>query len=231
MQKLNTKIESFYIDSNICGDFPPMFYRNPSKTQKILSLGLNPSLTSDFEDILKERKLTFKDFIESKNIEEREKKIEDIINYQDELKYGVNEKKPIPYFNHLTNFFSQLKKNEYNNFKENVYHYDLFQIRKTDSKEVISVFKNELLQEVFGHLEYVISEINPEIIFVFNATVSGILKEQNLFFKNQKIDEQDGCYYYKGIPVILTNQLSGGATSSVYRELLIWNVNRILNKK
>ena len=72
MQKLNSKIESFYIESNICGDYPPMFYKIPSKTQKILSLGLNPSLTNDFEDILKLRKLTFKDFIGSKNIEERE---------------------------------------------------------------------------------------------------------------------------------------------------------------
>ena len=80
-------------------------------------------------------------------------------------------------------------------------------------------------------MELVINELNPEIIFVFNAAVSKLLKEQQLFFKNQKIDELDGCYYYKNIPVILANQLSGGATSTVYKEILIWNANRIINHK
>lgn len=231
MYILNSKIESFYLDKEICGDYPPMFYETPTKAHKILSLGLNPSLTDTFKDVLKKRKLTLLDIQKSKNTE-REKKIEALIDYQAELKFGLNEIKPIPYFNHLANFFSQFKKKGYNNFKENVYHYDLCKIRNTDSKKVISKLKDEaLLFEALCQLELVINELNPEIIFVFNAAVSKLLKEQQLFFKNQKIDELDGCYYYKNIPVILANQLSGGATSTVYKEILIWNANRIINHK
>ena len=94
MYILNSKIESFYLDKEICGDYPPMFYETPTKAHKILSLGLNPSLTDTFKDVFKKRKLTLLDIQKSKNTE-REKKIEALIDYQAELKFGLNEIKPI----------------------------------------------------------------------------------------------------------------------------------------
>ena len=82
------------------------------------------------------------------------------------------------------------------------------------------------------HLLKIIDIVKPEIIFVFNAFLSKLLIE-NDFFSIKKIDKANGCYFLKGShefypKIILANQLSGGATSIVYRDLLVWNTQRIL---
>ena len=80
------------------------------------------------------------------------------------------------------------------------------------------------------HLDTIIEVVQPKIIFVFNGTLAKLLKVNN-FFSSENLHEDLGCYFYKDIPVVLANQLSGGSTSSLYREMLIWNTKRILNKK
>ena len=89
--------------------------------------------------------------------------------------------------------------------------------------------EKHLLPELIDQLELVIDQLQPKIIFVFNATVSKLLKE-NSFLSSNNLDNELGCYFKKDIPVILANQLSGGATSTIYRDILIWNTKRIINK-
>ena len=216
-EKLNSKIELLYLSQNDM-EFPPMFYSLPSKQQKILSLGLNPSLTEEFK-----RELTLRN-LKSLDKAEKHSKIIALIAYQNELKKG---QKQIQYFKNLDFFFKGIEKEGYNSFEKNVFHYDLYQIRDTNSKKIISEIKGDLMLDVLTHLELVVYELNPKIIFVFNAMVSNILKTN--FLTNGEIDKNEGCYFYNDIPVILANQLSGGATSNVYRDMLIWNANRIIN--
>jgi len=84
--------------------------------------------------------------------------------------------------------------------------------------------------ELINQFKLVIDEVKPKIIFVFNAYVSDLLKRDGDFLKEAQIDDELGCHLYNDIPIVLANQLSGGATSIVYRDILIWNTKRILNK-
>ena len=93
---------------------------------------------------------------------------------------------------------------------------------------------NDKYKYFVNHFNKIIEVVNPDVIFVFNASLSRLLIEKD-FFSSKNIDKEKGCYFLKDKPgsspkVILANQLSGGATSSVYKELLIWNANRIINK-
>ena len=121
---------------------------------------------------------------------------------------------------------------EKSSFKDHVFHYDFCQLRLTDSQKInpIVSIHYKLLSD---HLRDIINLVNPEVIIVFNAWLAKLLRE-NDFFSAKEIDKNSGCYFLKGKSnttpkIILANQLSGGATSTVYRELMVWNVQRILN--
>ncbi|MBT6236063.1 MAG: hypothetical protein HOI49_08280 [Bacteroidetes bacterium] len=206
--------------------FVPMFYENPSKEQVILTLGLNPSLTTEFKSELNARGLELELF-EKASTAEQNKKITDTINYQKELKYGDDS---IQYFNLQKRFFEDIGVD----MEKNVFHYDLYQNRETNSKNVIKDLKNDkdLTTELIRQLKEVIVLVNPKLILVFNASVSKILKDSDVFFDNihLELDPEKGCYYYYETPLVLANQLSGGATSIVYRDILVWLTKRILKK-
>lgn len=85
-----------------------------------------------------------------------------------------------------------------------------------------------LLDYLIKQLEFVIKILKPKIILVFNASVSKIVKQRISFFSDRNLNHEHGCYFYKTTTVISANQLSGGATSGVYRDILIWNCNRLL---
>jgi hypothetical protein len=228
MNDINKKIIDFYINENQLKDhkYIPMFYDSPSVKHRVLSIGLNPSLTDNIIKDLDDKELTLEHFQKS-NETLKISKIQEAINFQKALKY---EQKKIIYFKLLEQFFENVG---YPNFEESVYHYDLYQKRHTDSEVVKKeFFKNkQLLPELITHLELIISELKPEIIFVFNAFVADKIKETKFLNNPKELDTELGCYFHKDIPVILANQLSGGATSSVYRDILVWHTKRILNKK
>ena len=225
MTELNKKIFDFYVNNSICGEYPPMFYGPILNSYKILSLGLNPSLTNSAIEELQEKKLLIKNF---KTAEKKKRNIliDAIITNQKKLKYGENQ---IPYFRSLEKFFKNLDEG-YNNFINEVFHYDLCQIRQTDSKVVVKQITEDplLLDYLIKQLEFVIKILKPKIILVFNASVSKILKQRISFFSDRNLNHEHGCYFYKTTPVICANQLSGGATSGVYRDILIWNCNRLI---
>jgi hypothetical protein len=228
MNELNKKIIDFYLKSNTIkvNDFLPMFYGDPTNSYKVVSVGLNPSLTEKFSNELEQKELTVHHFEKSNNIEKLAK-IENCIDFQSQLKYGVNQ---IPYFKLLKSFFIDIG---YNQFEKEVFHYDLYQKRETDSKIIKDDFEKDkaLLGELVNHLRFVIDKIEPEIIIILNAYVANLIKDKTDFLQEPKqLDTELGCYFHKGIPVILANQLSGGATSSVYRDILIWKIKRILIK-
>ena len=202
-----------------------MFYDSPSEKHRVLSIGLNPSLTENIIKDLDDKELMLEHF-ERANETLKISKIQEAVNHQKALKYG---QKKIPYFKLLEQFFENVG---YPNFEESVYHYDLYQKRNTDSEVVKKeLLKNkQLLPELISHLELIISELQPEIIFVFNAFVADKIKETKFLSNPEELDPELGCYFHKDIPVILANQLSGGATSSVYRDILVWHTKRILNK-
>ena len=105
-------------------------------------------------------------------------------------------------------------------------------MRHTDSKDMTNLMIKKY-DTFVKHLKLVIDVINPELIFIFNASLARLLKD-NDFFTSQTLDKEKGCYFLKHnlqskTKIILANQLSGGATSTVYRDLIVYNVQRILN--
>ena len=92
------------------------------------------------------------------------------------------------------------------------------------------------------HFDLITKLINPDYIFIFNATLLKILIKNNFFERITKlIKSKDDFEYYNefmdyngvckrnGMKFIVGNQLSSGATSRVYRANLIANVRRLLN--
>ena len=208
-------------------DYLPMFYATPTG-QKVLSIGLNPSMPENIMNFLEKHNLKVKGFEYLSDAEQKDK-IDKVIAYQKSLKYENDGKKKMKYFNELDKFFKELGQKGFNDFQEDVYHYDLYQKRNTASKEVkIELKDNIRVAELINQTKQVIEELKPKIIFVFNAYVSDLLKKNGGFLKEAQINHELGCYLYKEIPLVLANQLSGGATSIVYREILIWNTKRIL---
>ena len=208
-------------------DYLPMFYAIPTG-QKVLSIGLNPSMPENIMNFLEKHNLKVKGF-EYLSVAEQKDKIDKIIAYQKSLKYENDGKKKMKYFNELDKFFKELKQKGFNDFQEDVYHYDLYQKRNTASEEVkIELKDNLLVTALINQTKQVIEELKPKIIFVFNAYVSDLLKKEGGFLKEAQINHELGCHLYKEIPLVLANQLSGGATSIVYKDILIWNTKRIL---
>ena len=248
IKEINELIESDYtqedIDNNHEGWFPLMKYdeeygiTKSFDTIQFLTVGLNPSLTNKFKEHIHSAIFEIKDQFDPKSKHDfgrRDKYLMDkeaitkkLIDYQALLKYDNKEQSP--YFKHLKSFFEDIDKKI--SFRDHVFHYDFCQLRHTNSKEMTNVL-NDKYKYFANHFNKIIEAVNPEFIFVFNASLSRLLID-NDFFSTKHLDE-NGCYYLKdkhasSPKVILANQLSGGATSSVYKELLIWNVNRIINK-
>ena len=228
--------------------FPLMKYSEdygnsiPMSDIKYLSVGLNPSLTAKAEENIHckifgiEDKYDFKnetklgilrhDFYKKNQIDIDKK----LIDYQKEMKYGA---KQIPYFKLLIDFFNSIE--EKDTFKQHVFRYDFCQLRHTDSKRIQKVIvKKENYLMLVQHFKQIVEITKPEFVFVFNAFIAGLLKD-NDFFSSNNLDENYGCYFmnnsdYISPKFILANQLSGGATSNIYKDLLIWNTKRILKK-
>lgn len=245
IKEINERIELDYYREKInVGNtswFPLMKYdeeygnTKSLETIQYLSIGLNPSLTDKFAKYIHETIFEIKHKFDPKSnhdfgrkdkyLNNKEDLIKKLVDYQSILKYDQKER--IAYFTQLEKFFIEV--NNKINFKENIFHYDFCQLRHTDSVDINEIVKNNY--KIFiDHLEAIIEVVQPKIIFIFNASLAMLLKE-NKFFSTDILDAELGCYFYKENPVILANQLSGGATSSVYREILLWNTKRILNKQ
>ncbi len=249
IKEINELIESDYIQEDIHnnhdGWFPLMKYDEDYGITKsfdaiqFLTVGLNPSLTNNFKEHIHSTIFEIKDKFDPKSkhdfgrkdkyVIDKEAITKKLIDYQALLKY--DNKEQIPYFKHLKSFFEDINKEI--SFKDHVFHYDFCQLRHTNSKEITNIL-NDKYEYFAKHFNKIIEAVNPEYIFVFNASLSRLLIDKD-FFSSKTIHKESGCYYLKDKPgsspkVILANQLSGGATSSVYKELLIWNVNRIINK-
>lgn len=244
IKEINERIESDYISEKInlanTNWFPLMKYDEDYGVSKSLDaikhliVGLNPSLTNKFAKHIHETIFEIEDTFDPMSTHDygrKEKYLNNkaaitkkLIDYQALLKYDSKER--IPYFKQLENFFIEIENKT--NFKENIFHYDFCQLRHTDSNGIKKTIEDnyEILAK---HLDSIIEVVQPKIIFVFNGTLAKLLKDNN-FFSSVNLDAELGCYFHKDIPVVLANQLSGGATSSVYREMLIWNTKRILNK-
>lgn len=202
---------------------PPMFY--PSfRAQKILSVGLNPSLTIEF----------FKSLPIDKNIDKNigsyeEKQVDELVEFQKRLKFGAEQ---IEYFRQQHIFFRDL--DDKLQIEEEVFHYDLMQIRHTNAEGVLRLFEDKndkrLRANAVADFKFVVDSLQPKIIFVFNAAVARLFSENSNELYS-KYDSKNGCYDFAGIPLILANQLSGGATSRVFRELLLWNSRRIYSEE
>lgn len=193
---------------------PPMFYP-PFATQRILSVGLNPSLTLRI----------FNELPTNENVPPYgEEQIDELVAFQRGLKFGPGQ---INYFDQQHGFFQELG---IANIEDEVFHYDLIQLRHTNASRVVELLRdgenNELRDAAMSHFEFVVASLKPSIIFVFNAKVSYFVSEV-MADVTSGFDSTKGCYDFMGIPLILANQLSGGATSRFFRELLIWNSRRI----
>lgn len=250
IKDFNKSIEEDYKDINPSNEswFPLMKYDENygfSKSLddvKFLSIGLNPSLTEKFAVHIHRNILGVKKELDFKSTltlgEERRSAFDQnadvivpkLVEFQSRLKYDPIEQ--IPYFNYLTSFFQEIADNI--SFEKHVFHYDFCQLRLTDSKAINPLIStNSSLFE--RHLIDIIDIVKPEFIFVFNGWLAKHLRDKD-FFSAKQIDDIQGCYFLKGKSncspkIVLANQLSGGATSVVYRELMIWNVKRILKGK
>jgi hypothetical protein len=208
-----------------------------------VSVGLNPSLTDQFARKIREiilgphhpnvDAMSCGATLQSHYFDNRDALTGKLIEFQRSLKYKPSELgKPnsqIPYFRSLDRFFENLR--GANCFEHNVFHYDFCQLRCTNAKEVQPVIEKhyEMLE---SHFLKVLELTNPKIVFIFNAYLSNLLVNKNLF--TRRCLDNDGCYYLKGndglMPkFILANQLTGGATSKAYSDLLIWHSKRIVD--
>ena len=106
-------------------DYLPMFYAIPTG-QKVLSIGLNPSMPENIMNFLEKHNLKVKGFEYLSDTEQKDK-IDKVIAYQKSLKYENDGKKKMKYFNELDKFFKELEQKGFNDFQEDVYHYDLYQ--------------------------------------------------------------------------------------------------------
>jgi hypothetical protein len=244
IKEINELIEREYIQEKIQNVrdnwFPLMKYDEDYGVSKSLHdiqyliVGLNPSLTNKFAKHIHETIFEIEDTFDPMSTHDYGRKeiylknkaaiTKKLVDYQALLKYDSKER--IPYFKQLENFFIEIENKT--SFKENIFHYDFCQLRHTDSNGIKKIIEDnyEILTK---HLDTIIELVQPKIIFIFNASLATLLKENN-FFSSTNLDDELGCYFYNDIPVVLANQLSGGATSSVYREILIWNTKKILNK-
>jgi hypothetical protein len=245
IKKINELIESDYnrekINVNDTPWFPLMKYDEEYGYTKSLDdihfliVGLNPSLSEKFAENIHSTIFEIEDKFDTRSNHDygrKEKYLKNkveitkkLVDYQALLKYDKKER--ITYFAQLEKFFVEVENKI--NFKENIFHYDFCQLRHTDSNDIKKIIIENY--KIFtNHLDNIIEVVQPKIIFVFNATLAKLLKE-NKFFISNNLHSELGCYFYHDTPVVLANQLTGGATSSVYREMLIWNTKRILNKK
>jgi hypothetical protein len=247
----NSDLDKGYEDLNKKSEgwYPIMYYDENIvlEDKNYITIGINPSLTDN-------AKLAINDIFDIKpfNVEfdgkgderfnkfnsKKIRKKEELIKYQHKLKYDSNYQ--IKYFNELNQFFQSVGKN----FEEDVFHYDFCQLRNTASGDIKDwIKKNDNYYNLLcTHFDLIIKLINPDYIFIFNATLIEILMEKGFFKKRKnKIKDKKHFEYYnefmddngvckrKKTKFIVGNQLSGGATSRVYRANLIANVRRLLN--
>lgn len=244
IKEINERIESDYNSEKInlsnTNWFPLMKYNEDYGVSKSLDaikyliVGLNPSLTNKIAEYIHSAIFHIGDNFDPKSNHDygREKIYlknkaaitKKLVNYQEFLKYDSKER--ITYFKQLERFFCEIE--DKTSFKENVFHYDFCQLRHTDSNGIKKIIEDNY-ETLSKHLDSIIEVVQPKIIFIFNGSLARLLKINN-FFSSNNLDSELGCYFYKDIPTVLANQLSGGATSSVYREILIWNTKRILKK-
>jgi hypothetical protein len=238
-EDLNTKSKSWY----------PLMYYNENivlEDKNYITMGINPSLTDEAKTEIN-KIFEIKDFdvkVDGKG-EERFNKFNSnrqiknkLIEFQNKLKYDDEDQ--IEYFKTLEYFFKSVGKN----FEEDVFHYDFCQKRNTasgDIKKEIKIKSN--YEKLCIHFDEIAKLIKPDYIFIFNATLFKILIMRDFFERvNLDIIDKDDFQYYNefmddngvcernGMKFIVGNQLSGGATSRVYRANLIANVNRLINK-
>ena len=243
---LNTKSKSWY----------PLIYYNENivfEDKNYITMGINPSLTDEAKTEIN-KIFEIKDFdvkVDGKG-EERFNKFNSnrqiknkLIEFQNKLKYDDEDQ--IEYFKTLEYFFKSVCKN----FKKDVFHYDFYQKRNTVSEDIKKEIKIKGTYEKFCiHFDEIAKLIKPDYIFIFNATLFKILIMRDFFEKRvnlvgsinnrrDMIDKDDFQYYNEfmddngvcernGMKFIVGNQLSGGATSRVYRANLIANVRRLL---
>mgnify|MGYP001223605262 FL=1 len=256
----NSLLDDDYKSLNQSSDswYPIMYYDETIDLEKkrFITVGINPSLTVNAKKYINKKILKINEYSVKYEKKEDEKDNcgnlrfdkfssnkdfykKELINYQKEIKYS---KKPISYFKFLDYFFQAVKID----FEEDVFHYDFCQRRNTDSVTIgewLSKNKYSNFNRLIHHLDQIIQLIQPKYVFIFNASLVEMLMEKNFFDKNldlKKIGKDfqlyneyindDGVCTRKDTKFIIGNQLSGGATSRVYRANLIANVNRLINK-
>jgi len=241
-EDLNKKSESWY----------PIMYYNENinvASKNYMTIGINPSLTDEakliINDILEIEQFNVE--VDGKGVDrhnkfnnKRKNIITKLIAYQNKLKFSLGSQKfQIQYFKTLHQFFKSIGKN----FESDVFHYDFCQLRNTDSGDIKQWLKQKDNYNLLcKHFDMISKFINPEYIFIFNATLLEILMENDFFdrkknntkskkhfdFYNDFMDD-DGICHRRTLKFIIANQLSGGATSRVYRANLVANVKRLLS--
>lgn len=223
--------------------FPLMKYdedygvSKPFDDINILTVGLNPSLTEKSAQKIHHEILGIQNYYSFANKlkfgNERYEaysinKIE-ITKKMIEFQYNLKYLDQIQYFKLIDEFCTEIS-GKNSTFKNNVFHYDFCQMRETDSRKMKSVTKENyiVLRE---HFVKIIEMVQPKVIFIFNGFLSSLLLENNFFTQNDP-DKNEGCYFLNdngNTPkIVLSNQLSGGATSKVHKKMLIWHGKRLL---
>ena len=257
----NCFLDNEYKDLNPCKEnwYPIMYYDETIDLQKkrYMTVGINPSLTVNAKKHINKKILEIKEFsVKYERQEDKDDRCgvyrfnkfvsdkdyfkQKLILYQKEVKYSEN---PISYFKTLDHFFQAVKID----FEEDVFHYDFCQRRNTDSVTIgewLSKNKYSNFNRLKHHLDLIVQLIQPEYVFIFNASLVQMLMENNFFdccnlkplYRKDHFQFYNEFMNYNGVSTrketkfIIGNQLSGGATSRVYRANLVANVNRLINK-
>jgi len=207
------KLLEQYFVSDFEKDIVPLFFDDylNIKEEKILYIGLNPSLTKKNSNNLKSQKIDSFKYLKSKTDKYKSEIIDKLINQQNSLKYGNN---TIDFFKSINDFNINLKKYDW-------IHYDLFHIRLTKQQYFIKIIESSKLENYktscIDLLKKIINSPKIKAIICLNSKTSIYLSKSldlKLILEGGFRNKLYGLYEYDRKKVFLFKQLTGGGTTN-----------------
>jgi hypothetical protein len=214
----------------------PMFYSDfGDTTEKILYVGMNPSITEKMEswfiEVHGSDSMLNLEYLKGLELSKKEETINKLIEFQAALKGKIELSggvKRIPYFTTLDNFH----KTAFSNSSPSWEHYDIFNYRSTYQPHLKRSFRkknlisskhlNELFVSSINRFGDIVKSKNFKCIVVLNALASSYLRENKILGLERLSNGDTGN-------IILAKQLTVGGTTKNERKELLTRMRKLAN--